>query len=569
MMSPSDQQLAALQQRYGQTQQLVDLLALQKLKQDKEAAARDMQMKMAQQQMAQGGLPTIKDQLESQVLGMTKQEVAQQVTDIAQQKQQQQQKALQQLAQSGIAQNPAPNMNFAGGGIVAFQEGGETSSALGRVFKPAVSALRSLVSPGGMSNLGEIKAIAAEVERLQRRKRELGGRFGMEQQSPEQAAEYDRVNDKLMELENQLAQMRSGQKPAEQPARGTLGEGFENVARTVSDIPVMPGQAKPPAPPRQTAPVAQPTPAAQPEMPAMPAAPAAPAQPAAPSETEGLGSLLASISKELIQANPTVRAGEEEKYREGRLALTPEQQAVYDRGIANARRRMEELSDPERMNREARIRGMLAAAGGGGFAAYGAGDLNAQEQQRLARKQAEEELMKTELGLVDLQRANVLKGLEGREAELGRGASARDRGLQAGTTLYQTDVTAKTASDKLAADVAMSKADRESRERVADKQIAATIRAAQISAEGRLESALARLQNRQQLTSKDLAEIEKLGAEAYEKHVNSLGKDEKPLPRDAFMNRFRKQVGLETTESSAAGSLSAGKDGTLQYTPPK
>ena len=39
---------AALQQRYQQNQQLIDLLALQKLKSEKDAAAKEMQMQMAQ-----------------------------------------------------------------------------------------------------------------------------------------------------------------------------------------------------------------------------------------------------------------------------------------------------------------------------------------------------------------------------------------------------------------------------------------------------------------------------------------------------------------------------------------
>lgn len=50
----------ALAQRYQQSQQLIDLLALQKLKSEKEAAARSLQM----QQTPQGGLPTVAQQRE-------------------------------------------------------------------------------------------------------------------------------------------------------------------------------------------------------------------------------------------------------------------------------------------------------------------------------------------------------------------------------------------------------------------------------------------------------------------------------------------------------------------------
>jgi len=117
----------ALAQRYQQNQQLVDLLALQKLKSEKEAAARSLQM----QQPDAGGLPTVAQQREEEVMDMTRQEVAQQVGQAAQQQQAKQQAAMQQLM-SGLARAPgAANamspQAMAAGGIVAFQSGGGTS----------------------------------------------------------------------------------------------------------------------------------------------------------------------------------------------------------------------------------------------------------------------------------------------------------------------------------------------------------------------------------------------------------------------------------------------------------
>ena len=122
----------ALAQKYSQNQQLIDLLALQKLKSEKEAAAREMQMKMGGQQM-----PTIADAREQEVLDLTKQELAQQTTGAIQQQQRQKQQAAKQLVEQtaqggmpqmgGVAGLPAPNMAakaMAGGGIVAFQSGG-------------------------------------------------------------------------------------------------------------------------------------------------------------------------------------------------------------------------------------------------------------------------------------------------------------------------------------------------------------------------------------------------------------------------------------------------------------
>jgi hypothetical protein len=116
-----------LMQMYQQNQELVDLLALQKLKSEKEAAARDMQLKMQQQP------GTIAQQREQEVLQLTKNELAQQTQGVLQRKQQQEQANIQRAAQGGIGalaqQRPAPAPQapmpqMAGGGIVAFKPGG-------------------------------------------------------------------------------------------------------------------------------------------------------------------------------------------------------------------------------------------------------------------------------------------------------------------------------------------------------------------------------------------------------------------------------------------------------------
>jgi len=115
----------ALAQSYQQNQQLIDLLVLQKLKTDKEAAQRDMQAKM------QTPAATIKDQREEQVMGMTRNEVTQQVTPGLQALGQQMQAAQAQPQAQGISSVPAPNMQqigMKGGGIIAFQEGGTPAS---------------------------------------------------------------------------------------------------------------------------------------------------------------------------------------------------------------------------------------------------------------------------------------------------------------------------------------------------------------------------------------------------------------------------------------------------------
>lgn len=129
----------ALQQQYQKSQQLVDLLALQQLKSEKEAAARNMQMQMQQNPA------TIAQQREQEVLGMIKQEQGRKLGDVAQRtagtlgqinkrtQQNVQRTAKQGLPSIGGPQRPPANAPqkpamMAGGGIVAFFDGGEVVS---------------------------------------------------------------------------------------------------------------------------------------------------------------------------------------------------------------------------------------------------------------------------------------------------------------------------------------------------------------------------------------------------------------------------------------------------------
>ena len=133
----------ALQQRYAANQELLDLLALQRLKSEKDDAMRKVQLEMEQDPQ------TIKQQKERQLLEMTKQDLTNQTAGIMQNAQKTQQKNMQKVAkkgapspqqmqqvQSGLGalaqrqqqQGQAP-MRMAAGGIVAFAEGGEITQA--------------------------------------------------------------------------------------------------------------------------------------------------------------------------------------------------------------------------------------------------------------------------------------------------------------------------------------------------------------------------------------------------------------------------------------------------------
>ena len=120
----------ALEKRLAGNQQLLDLLALQKVKSEKEAAAN--QLKLGEQQNPN----TIIEQREQEVLGMTKNDIVAQTSGILGQRQKQQQKNMQRTAtggnapmmaaRGGLLPLPRPNMqNMAQGGIIGYDAGGE------------------------------------------------------------------------------------------------------------------------------------------------------------------------------------------------------------------------------------------------------------------------------------------------------------------------------------------------------------------------------------------------------------------------------------------------------------
>jgi hypothetical protein len=139
-----------LEQKNAVSEDLLNLIAAQKLKSEKEAALRDMQMKAAQQ-----GQPlTVAQSLDKELMQMTKQEMAPQqmapqVAGASQQQAQQQQAAMQKLMQ-GIARAPGAQQmpGMAGGGIVAFQNRGEvpqdaTLKAYNETKRQLVAATKS------------------------------------------------------------------------------------------------------------------------------------------------------------------------------------------------------------------------------------------------------------------------------------------------------------------------------------------------------------------------------------------------------------------------------------------
>lgn len=120
-----------LMQRYAQTQELVDLLALQKMKNDRAAATSAVQGAM------QPPPGTVKGQLEQEAMQGARNDVMRSMAPGIQQRGRQMAQ-MQNRAAMGLPTQAAPNMaRMAMGGIVGYQEGGDVGSK--GMQPPAVS----------------------------------------------------------------------------------------------------------------------------------------------------------------------------------------------------------------------------------------------------------------------------------------------------------------------------------------------------------------------------------------------------------------------------------------------
>ena len=153
----------ALMQKFQRGQQLIDLLALQKLKSEKEAAARQMQMQMQQNPN------TIKEQREKEVLDMTKNELIQQTSGLMALNNARRQNNLKKVASAGISGRPAPNMRtMADGGIVGFQPGGSVLDKLIQEKIAEIMADKNLGPEEKRAAIAKLREPKAQPEGIQK-----------------------------------------------------------------------------------------------------------------------------------------------------------------------------------------------------------------------------------------------------------------------------------------------------------------------------------------------------------------------------------------------------------------
>ena len=146
---------AALQKRYMQSQELVDLLAMQKMKSEKDAYARDMRMKMENKPA------TIAQQYEAELAGRTKDDILKGVSGVLRNKQAKAQSNINKVAESGIAKAPAPNMKkLAGGGVIGFAAGDQVPTSLSKLIEEKKAELEKSYRAGDIDYAEYSKELA-------------------------------------------------------------------------------------------------------------------------------------------------------------------------------------------------------------------------------------------------------------------------------------------------------------------------------------------------------------------------------------------------------------------------
>lgn len=443
---------APLQQRYSMSQDMLDLLALQKIKSEKESAMRQMQLAMGQQQAAQGMEPeTIAKQREKEVMELTKNELAQQRGETAQKQTADQQSALQRAMSGGVASAPGaasaaqPKMmaaasggivGYAGGGAVAFDKGGAVDSARAR----ARAAREKVQSYGTLEQRRDPEGYQAAQQALQEAQAALqeaeSGYAGEMSAAGVDRPAFSRADVGgvkgamgLGAIAPQAAPMpAAGPRPAPTAGSGSVSEAQATAAAGPQAAAPVPAPAAPPAPPR---------PAPAPGIAGLPQAGGAPAQ-GMPSDGRALNALMMKQA----QRDDRAEGLAEEGRVEGRLAPPEEQLRAIREANEFRKREFDTQYDPERQRQEGLKRFLIGAGGrrygelGGGAAAGMAYDAS----QRGAKLKEFDDMQKGIMQPFDLKRAATKEGIgAGQNAAKIAGENVRS-GISGLANQYGTDV---------------------------------------------------------------------------------------------------------------------------------
>ena len=417
-----------LEQRYAMTQDLLDLLALQKIKSQKDAAARQMQMQMAQQQAQNGEASmTVAQQREKEVNDLTKNELAQQRGDTAQHQAEEQQAKMQRML-GGVASAPGAAMAaqpqaMAAGGIVGYATGNKVEDPRrkrreGESFEAFRQRMIALEDEEAQAR-DRAERATNEAERLAELQKRGGAAIP---QSPFLGPRADPMLPPPAAI--------PGASPAVSEAQATAAAGPQAA---------MPRPA-PPAPPQ----------AAAPKPPSLPGLPGAAGSPAAAAQVQlgavapanDFGKTLEEASLKDAQLDVQKAKLDEEQRVQNKLALTPEQRKVYDEGIGGLQKMYQEQYDPERQRQEG-LKRFLIGAGGRRYGELAGGAASAMDYDAAERANKLNEFKGVQgarTGLIDIDRANVKEGIGAGQKAYEQTAATQRTGLDAGSRLYGEDV---------------------------------------------------------------------------------------------------------------------------------
>lgn len=419
---------APLQQRYQMSQDLLDLLALQKIKSEKDAAARQMQLAMGQQQQAQGMEPqTVAQQREKEVHDLTKAELAQQRGETAQQQVSQQQDALKRAMSGGVAAAPgaaaaAQPKAMAAGGIVAFA--GPTDGSMVPDLQEKNPEFDEDGNPRPRVERERIMAQNARIREMKGNAQDLGG------MRERRVAGLQTANAGLPEIMDQFYKPR--RPDVTSAAQAVTTQGAQPQATPPTPAPAAPG-----------APVAAPapTPGAVPRPPAPAPAPGAAPQAGLPA-LAGRGNELWDMSKKLAGQDVAGAREAEEGRIEKKLGIDPAHQRAMEEANAFRKREFDTQYDPERQRQEGLIR-FLTGAGGRRYGELGAGaqaGMAYDAGQRAAKLKEFEDMQKGIMEPFNLKRKVTEEGIKaGQEAGKQTGEGQR-AGLASLYHTYGTDV---------------------------------------------------------------------------------------------------------------------------------
>ena len=400
-----------LMQRYKQGNDLIDLLALQQMKSDMDAVKQ--QMVLSQQQMP----GTIKDQREQEVLAGYKEKAGRQVGDVAKNTagllNQRQASVNANMQRQGITQQPAKTasngglMQMAGGGIVGFSKGGITQEEIDEYRKNLPLRTRNRISDAEIARrIKEPGFFAPEGGFSKARKG-----FQAEERARIEGGEVSSPKIKEPTLDfspsPSVTPNLSVAKVEEEapttivpPVKDRSNTGNENKAAAGLDSLNV-------------------------------AAPVLPNFDAEKVKTM-VDPILTKYGLDDLKPTDEVRTkriGEIDTAlnREGRLAQKRSQ-------LVRQEQLNKERLDPKELKRDSLLKGLIAASGGGNFAAVGAGIFNEEQAQDLLKQEALNKSLGIENDLMSLDLEIGKFGLQ--EAE--KAESAQQKKEEAAATIVST-----------------------------------------------------------------------------------------------------------------------------------